>query len=412
MKRILHYLAFIIVLLCLSAQAETVSDNFVQEADIERVEIFMPENSENEADVVEEFGNDAPQPVTLSDENEVKSLRDKSKDVYNIEVEKYDRPDYLFKEILTHNCKKSSVMENWHIWGAYNAYSDMNFGSDSTFSDKYVSNALNVGFDGFLKNNNSDFRIMMGFPIDYSGNYTQALFSDVYIATNKIPHHRIQIGHFRPQVGMNGGSSAYTIPFLRRSQIGRTFGTARRLGGRIKGDYSYLDYDFGVYSSGTYFTDFFPGTEFVGCMNFKPLAKVEDKYGKLKLGGGIDGGKRDNDFFVTGAYVGYEYKRFMAEFEWANANGYNGAAGHSRKHATGFYTTIGYMLTKKLQLVACYDQFDPDKNIDNNNKREMTLGLNYFIKGQALRLILNYVFCQNDNTKDSHRIMLGAQILI
>ena len=97
---------------------------------------------------------------------------------------------------------------------------------------------------------------------------------------------------------------------------------------------------------------------------------------------------------------------------WANANGYNGSYGFSRKHASGFYTTIGYMLTKKLQILACYDQFDPDKTISNNNKREYTFGLNYFVKGQALRFILNYAFCQRDNASDSHKIMLGAQILI
>ena len=48
----------------------------------------------------------------------------------------------------------------------------------------------------------------------------------------------------------------------------------------------------------------------------------------------------------------------------------------------------------------------------SNKQREMTLGLNYFNKGQALRLILNYAFCQNDVGNDSHKIMLGAQILI
>ena len=111
-------------------------------------------------------------------------------------------------------------------------------------------------------------------------------------------------------------------------------------------------------------------------------------------------------------YVGYENKKFKADLEWANANGYNGYYGESRKHATGFYATIGYMLTKKLQLLACYDQFTPDKEFTENKKREITLGLNYFIKGQALRMILNYVFCQNDNSKDSHRILLGAQILM
>ena len=351
------------------------------------------------------------QHVEVSKEDEEKSLREKLKDVYILEIDKYDQPDYLFKEILTHKCKEKSVLDSWHIWGAYNANTDSYF-EDGDFDSKYVSNAMNVGFDGFLKNNNADFRIMMGFPVNSSKNYTKTLFADVFVGSNKIPHHRIQIGHFRPQVGMEGGNSAYTLDFLGRSQIARNFGTARRLGGRIKGDYHFIDYDVGLYSSGTFFDEFFPGAEFVGWMNIKPLAKIEDKYGKLKIGGGIDGGRRGDSFFVTGAYVGYEYKKLSADFEWANANGYNGYYGFSRKHATGFYVTLKYMITKKLQILACYDQFDPDKTVNHNNKREYTLGLNYFIKGQALKLILNYAFCQSDNAKDSHRIMLGTQILI
>lgn len=61
----------------------------------------------------------------------------------------------------------------------------------------------------------------------------------------------------------------------------------------------------------------------------------------------MDAGHRDNNFCVIGAHVQYDYKRFMANFEWANANGYNGPSGHSvDKHASGFYATLGYMLTK------------------------------------------------------------------
>ena len=111
---------------------------------------------------------------------------------------------------------------------------------------------------------------------------------------------------------------------------------------------------------------------------------------------------------------GYEYKKLFVNFEWANADGSNGGSSgvQSTKNSTGFYTTIGYRITPKLQILARYDQFDPDKNIRHNNRREYSVGLNYFVKGQALRLIVNYVFCQNDSAKDSHRIMLGTQILL
>ena len=412
MKKFLHFL-FALTLVFYFAKSvnaeETVALNLDSNELFEQVKLTTPE-------VVDEQVKPEPEQETPTQEAQVSenmTLREKLKTVYKLEIDRYDHPEYLFREPLTYHFKPESKMDNIHVWGAFNAYNDMAFYDDGGFKDNVTFNALNIGVDGFLKNNNGDFRIMMGFPVGSQRNYTQTLFSDVFIATNKIPHHRIQIGHFRPQIGMEGGNSAYTLGFLGRSQIARNFGTARRLGGRIKGDYKYIDYDFGLYSSDTFFENWFSGPEFVGWMNFKPLANVdENKYGRLKIGGGIDAGKRDDNFFVTGAYIGYDYKKFMVEFEWANANGYNGYYGHSRKHATGFYTTVGYMITKKLQILACYDQFVPNKEFSENKQREMTLGLNYFVKGQALRFILNYAFCQNDVGKDSHRIMLGAQILI
>ena len=74
--------------------------------------------------------------------------------------------------------------------------------------------------------------------------------------------------------------------------------------------------------------------------------------------------------------------------------------------------TLYYLFNPKLEAVARYDDFDPDKKIRHNNTREYSVGLNWYIKGQALKLILNYVFCQNQGAKDSHRIILGTQIAI
>lgn len=418
MKKFLHFLFALTLVFCF-AKSVNAEEMIALELDsnelFEQVKLTTPvivdEQTEPEQEVVEKSEQEAPAQAAQVSEN--MTLREKLKTVYKLEIDRYDHPEYLYREPLTYHFKPESKMDNIHVWGAFNAYNDMAFYDDGGFKDKVRFNALNIGVDGFLKDNNGDFRIMMGFPVGSQRNYTQTLFADVFVATNKIPHHRVQIGHFRPQIGMEGGNSSYTLGFLGRSQIARNFGTARRLGGRIKGDFKYIDYDLGLYSSDTFFQEWFAGPEFVGWVNLKPLANVdENKYGKLKIGGGIDAGKRDDNFFVTGAYVGYDYKKFSAEFEWANANGYNGYYGHSRKHATGFYTTLGYMITKKLQLLACYDEYTPNKEFSSNKQREMTLGLNYFIKGQALRLILNYVFCQNDVGRDSHRIMLGAQILI
>ena len=399
MKRILRCL-LVLVFLCSIFNA-------VKAEDIENVSL-----DEISLDIQEET-EETPQAVEITKEQGNLSLREKLENVYHLDVSKYDKPNFLLKEVFTHHYGENPVMDRTQFWAAYNGSIGLNFIQSGDLTNHYDTNALNVGIDGFLKDNNADFRIMLNLPTRQTRNVMQSLFADVYVGTNKIPHHRIMVGNTRPPVGYEGGASPYVLPFVARSQISRNFGTVRKLGARVNGDYSYMDYDLGVYSSDTYFQEFFPGAEFIGWVNFKPLAKNEDKYGKLKIGGGIDTGHRDNNFMVAGAHIGYEYKRFSADFEWAQGNGYNGTAGYSsNKHADGFYATLAYMLTQKLQLLVRYDQFDPDRHIANNNKREYTAGFNYFVKGQGFKIMLNYVFCQNDNSKDSHRIILGTQILI
>ena len=396
-------LALIAIILTTPAWAK------VKEQKLEEVVLDIPQ---------EEMSLDSPQAVSVSDENftQEKTLKEKLEDVYHLEVYKYDKPTYLLQDVLTHKFDENSAWDRTQLWAGYNGDWGLQFNEGSLNSEHttnhYDINTINVGYDGFLKNN-GDFRVMINIAPFSERNVIQNLFADMYIATNKIPHHRVLVGNSRPPVGLEGAYGPFVLPFLARSQISRNFGTVRKLGARVSGTYSLMDYDFGVYSSDTYFQEFFPGAEFIGRVDLKPLGKTDGKYGKLLVGGSMDTGHRDNNFFVIGAHVQYEYKRFMANFECAQANGYNGLAGYSiDKHASGFYTTIGYMLTKKLQILARYDEFDPNKEIANNNKREYSLGFNYFIKGQGLKLIFNYVFCQNDATKDSHRLMLGTQILI
>ncbi|MBR2431196.1 hypothetical protein IKB17_07030 [bacterium] len=342
-----------------------------------------------------------------------KTLKEKLLEIYLLEIERTDKPAFLLSNILTKEHSKKSIWDKTQVWASYSGNTSFNFADNESFGSNYSFDYINLGLDGYLKNNNGDFRIMLNVNPLSNRDFAQILFADTYIATNKIPHHRFWFGNTRPPVGMEGGYSPFLLPFVSRSQISRTFGTVRRFGARASGNYDLIDYDLGVYSSDTYFQSFFPGTEFVGWINFKPLGKTNGKYGKLILGGGLQSGERSCNYNVKGAYAGYEYKKWWLNFEWADADGYNGPIGYSiDRKASGFYTTLAYKVSPKLQVLLRYDEFDPDKNIIKNNRREYVAGINYFIKGQALKMMLNYVFCQNNANRDSHRLILGTQILL
>ena len=111
-------------------------------------------------------------------------------------------------------------------------------------------------------------------------------------------------------------------------------------------------------------------------------------------------------------YVGYKHKKLWTNFEAAIADGYSGSEGISSNKASGLTFTLGWKFRPDFQVIARIDKFDPDRHVSHNTRNEYSLGLNWFIKGQALKFVINYVFCQNQNAKDSHKIILGTQIII
>lgn len=326
------------------------------------------------------------------------------------EVDTQSKTSYLFEETLTKHFDES-LIESVHFFGYYRAAFDMTMNSDEE-DLTYGFSSISAGIDGDFKDGKTHYEARFRFNPKHDCSFLQYLPSNMYIANTSIPHHTVVVGHTRTPTGYEGGKSLTTVPFYAYSQISRNFGNVRKVGARIKGNYDYIEYDLGGYSSDVFFTSFFPGAEFAGWANVKPFgSKNKDKLGILKLGGGITSGSRYGNYSVAGAYAGYEREKFSADFEYAKADGYNGGRGFSTNKAEGFYTTLGYKINPKLQLIARYDEFKPDlsKSISN---REYSTGLNYFIKGQALKLMLNYVYCQHSNTKDSHRILLGTQILL
>lgn len=339
-----------------------------------------------------------------------KTLQEKLKEIKAKEVKDISKTHYLFEEILTKNFE-NSLVEKMQVFAYYRANASMDFYPDDN-DFMYGFNDLDVGALGKFKGGKNYYEARFRLTPQSNYSFLQYLPSNMYVANTSIPHHTIILGNTRVATGHEGSKSSVVIPLVARSQISRNFGNTRKLGVRVKGKYDLVEYDLGGYSSDTYFRQFFPGAEFAGWVTLKPLGKTKGKYGKLKLGSGFTAGQNDINYSVVGAYASYEYKRLYANFEWGKANGYNGAKTLTSNKAEGLYTTIGYRITPKVQIVGRYDEYRPNLDVANNMQREYSAGINYFLKGQAMKLMLNYVYCNNESKPDSHRIILGTQLLL
>lgn len=338
------------------------------------------------------------------------TLIEKIQRIKSREIVDTKKSHYLLHEILTKHFD-SSPIESVQLYGILRSNLDVDFYTDDT-DTTYGFNDLNVGIKGDFRDDKTFYEARLRLHPQHQYSFLQFMPSNFYVGTRAIPHHTIYFGNIRTATGYEGGMSTSLIPFVSRSQIARNFGNTRQVGVKVKGSYDFVDYDLGGYSSDTYFRKFFPGAEFAGLVSLKPLAKTDGKYGKLKLGGGITAGHNNIDYFISSAHADYEYKNLFANFEWAKADGYNGAKALSTNKAEGFNGTLGYKLTPKLHILTRYDQFKPNLSYSSDIRREYTTGFNYYLKGQALKLMLNYVYCQNELKDDSHRIVVGTQILL
>lgn len=325
------------------------------------------------------------------------------------DIVRTDIPSYLLRHELTYKPQKGAI-SRIEYFGAYRGGLNADW-NDGDYDTTYDINSLQFGVLGKFRNSKTDFKISVNPRPSSERNYFQNFLADAYIVNSSIPNHKILIGHSRNLVGKEGGSSSYILPFVSRSQIARNFGSTRALGIRLVGNYSLIDYNLSLNSSDRYFHTPFAGPEFTGWVDLKPFGKTDGKYGQLTIGGGLNAGHNNTTYTVGSAYIGYRYKKLWTNFEYGIADGYNGKAVSTNK-AEGFNYTLGYKVHPRLQLIARYDQFDPNRDGKNDLRREYTAGINWFLKGQALRLILNYVFCENQNRADSHRIILGTQILL
>lgn len=299
--------------------------------------------------------------------------------------------------------------------------------NDCFMNTVYSLTGMDVGINGKFRTKDDPksgkktvFRVMFNLNKEFAGTetYLQNFVADNYIMRYFTKDDQLLVGYARTAMGIEGGQSPLTLPFLFRSQVSRNYGAVRALGAKFQGDHKMYDYSAGIFSSSRYLKDFFPGEEIVLNASVKPLGMLNGKYGNLKVGGSLDLGSADGksngngSFFVAGTHAAYEYKRLKLQAEYATARGSNGYMGYNPNTSEGYYATAFYRITPRLELLARWDSFDANKDRPNDRRTEYVAGVNYYVKGQALKLICNLVRYVNETGTYGSQIMTGFQILL
>jgi hypothetical protein len=91
----------------------------------------------------------------------------------------------------------------------------------------------------------------------------------------------------------------------------------------------------------------------------------------------------------------------QADFEPDNRIPFGSVAAH------GYYVQGQYfVLPKKLQALLKFESFDPNTDVDGNTSDLWTFGLAYYLKGDDLKFMVNYLLGDPDNVSGSHNRLL------
>lgn len=302
---------------------------------------------------------------------------------------------------------KAGIGYNHKISGAIQAqYTGNYFGKGAASKPSNFSIPVaDVTVQGTLREH-LDYTIRM-FP-SRTFNSSNALMSDVFLVTDIVPEHKIYLGQLRKPIGYEGSLSPYTLETVSRAQISRNFSDKRDKGITIKAFRGLFDYMAGVYNgtpenaNDTANSDL----EYALLAMINPLHNI-DGYGKLKLGGTYNHGKRDYSTDIYGYFGEYNLGKYMLRAEWGKMNGYL----DRNSDASGFYVHNSYFLTDDLQLLARYDNFDMDIHSGKNRITEYTLGANYYFNKHKMKVMCDFVYAHNKMGADSRRLEVLSQFL-
>ena len=221
----------------------------------------------------------------------------------------------------------------------------------------------------------------------------------------------IDIGQFKLPIGYEGdlvsSSAIQTIDralmFGARDPFGGGYGDVRDTGAQIRGTQGQFEYRLGVFNGlGERQNDNATSDNkaFVGRLLFKPRSiqglqvGVSGAIANTRNNGGTSGGLSQRaDRSLTNLFAVYKKNKLTLQTEYLTGDAQRLPSDITafNRDVRGYYGSIGYLFTPKIEGVFRYDFFDFDRNLQDASVRDLVAGVNYYIKGNNAKLQLNVV---------------------
>lgn len=136
--------------------------------------------------------------------------------------------------------------------------------------------------------------------------------------------------------------------------------------------------------------------------------------GATKSGFGFVGNLFTGVLSAVGLDAQFKTRQFDLSAEWLrNPFKPTNVLPAAKFSAPGWQVTAAYfVIPNRLQALLRREEFDPNLSIESNTSRSWTLGLNYLIKGEDLRLMVDYIHGEVPGSPtDGGRLLTRMQLL-
>lgn len=254
--------------------------------------------------------------------------------------------------------------------------------------------------------------------------------NEIYINWHKYPFANLRFGQIKPAFGGEALASDTGIFTVERSLANDRLTDGRQLAASVAGDLfgkklSYLAVVANGSGSNVSAND---NSRFSKSARvaYTPVATASDKLivavnglwtedtNVAKSDFGLPGNLFTGSRRMSGVDVTWTHGRLDLNAEWLHGTFKPaGAVPAAKFEAEGWQATAAYFLIPaKLRAVIREESFDPNTAIGGNTIRTMTFGLNYYLKGEDIKFMVDYLDGQvpGSNT-DGGRILSRLQII-
>ncbi|MBI2813659.1 MAG: hypothetical protein HYX71_05200 [Opitutae bacterium] len=254
--------------------------------------------------------------------------------------------------------------------------------------------------------------------------------NEIYINWRKYPFANLRFGQLKPAYGGEALASDTGIYTVERSLSSDRLADGRQLAVSVTGDvlgkkFNYLAMVANGNGANVSAND---NSRFAKSarVSFTPAASAAAKFtiavnglwtrdvAVAKSDFGLPGNLFTGSRAMSGVDATWTHGRLDVNAEWLHGTFKPVAALPAAKFsAEGWQATLAYFLVPaKLRLVLREERFDPNTAISGNTYRIFTFGLNYYLKGDDLKFMLNYLDGhQPGSTVDGGRVESRVQVV-